>query len=87
MSIRSLWALADENKHNKKAFAHYVCAAAAVAKDAAPYFHPRLSIVEQAPSALPVKHIIEIIGGLPVGSTPDNPGGTDYSEVPPEDPR
>jgi hypothetical protein len=86
MSMRSLWALADQNKNNKKAFAHYVRAAAAVAKDAAPYFHPRISTVEQAASASPVKHIIEIIGGLPVGSTPEKPEGTEYSDVPPEEP-
>jgi hypothetical protein len=34
-----------------------------------------------------VKQIIEVIGGLPVGSTPENPGGTEYDEVPPEEPR
>jgi hypothetical protein len=86
MSMRSLWALAEENKSNKKAFAHYVRAAAAIAKDAAPYFHPRISTVEQAASTSPVKHMIEIIGGLPVGSTPERPEGTEYSEVPPEEP-
>jgi hypothetical protein len=85
MSMRSLWALADENKNNRKAFAQYVRAAAAIAKDAAPYFHPRISTVEQPVSASPVKHIIEIIGGLPVGSTPERPEGTEYSEVPPEE--
>jgi hypothetical protein len=87
MSMRSLWALADENKNNKKAFAHYVRAAAAVAKDAAPYFHPRISTVEQPPSASPQKFIVEVIGGLPVGSTPERPEGTEYDEVPPEEER
>jgi hypothetical protein len=86
MSMRSLWALADENKNNRKAFAHYVRAAAAVAKDAAPYFHPRISTVEQPVDASPVTRIIWVIGGLPRGSTPERPEGTEYDEVPPEEP-
>jgi hypothetical protein len=30
---------------------------------------------------------LEIIGGLPTGSTPENPGGTAYAEVPEEEAR
>jgi hypothetical protein len=86
-AMRLLLALADESANDKKQFEHYIRAAAAVAKDVAPYIHPRLSTVEQAASISPVKHIIEVIGGLPVGSTPENPGGTEYSEVPPEETR
>jgi hypothetical protein len=86
MSMRSLWALAEENKSNKKAFAHYVRAAAAVAKDAAPFFHPKISTTEQAPSDPSVTRRIIIEGGLPKGSTPERPEGTEYSEVPPEEP-
>ncbi|MCX7314448.1 MAG: helix-turn-helix domain-containing protein [Alphaproteobacteria bacterium] len=29
--------------------------------------------------------VLQIIGGLPQGSTPENPGGDNYSEVPPEE--
>jgi hypothetical protein len=79
-------ALADESANDKKQFEHYICAAAAVAKDVAPYIHPRLSTVEQAATNSPVKYVVEVIGGLPIGSTPENPGGTEYSEVPPEEP-
>lgn len=39
----------------------------------------------QGTGAAAVKHIIEIEGGLPMGSTPDDPGGPNYSEVPPEE--
>jgi hypothetical protein len=83
-SMRLLLALADESAHDKKQFEHYIRAAATVAKDVAPYIHPRLSTVEQPASASPVKHIIEVIGGLPVGSTPENPAGTEYDGVPQE---
>ncbi|MFY9958916.1 hypothetical protein [Bradyrhizobium sp.] len=85
MSMRSLWALADENKKDKKAFEHYI-RAAAVAKDAAPYFHPRLSTVDQAQGAGGTTIRVHVTGGLPVGSTPERPEGTEYSEVPPEEP-
>jgi hypothetical protein len=86
MSMRSLWALADENKKDKKAFEHYIRAAAAVAKDAAPYFHPRLSTIDQAQGAGATTIRVHVTGGLPVGSTPERPEGTEYSEVPPEEP-
>jgi len=78
-------ALADESANDKKQFEHYIRAAAAIAKDAAPFVHPRLSTVEQPVSASPRKLIVEVIGGLPVGSTPENPQGTHYSDVPPEE--
>jgi hypothetical protein len=87
MSMRSLWALADENKNNKKIFAHYIRAAAAIAKNAAPYFHPRISTTEQAPSDPSVTRRIIIEGGLPRGSTPERPEGDDYPDVPPEEKR
>jgi hypothetical protein len=85
-AMRVLLALADESANDKKQYEHFIRAAAGVAKDCACFVHPRLSTVEQAASTSPVKHIIEVIGGLPVGSTPENPGGTEYSEVPPEEP-
>jgi hypothetical protein len=42
-AMRQLWALAQKNKNNRKLNEHYVRAAAAVAKDLAPYIHPRIS--------------------------------------------
>ena len=84
-AMRVFSALADECVNDKKQYEHFVRAAASVAKDCACFVHPRLSTVEQAPNESPVKHIIEIIGGLPIGSTPENPGGTEYSDVPPEE--
>jgi len=86
-AMRVLLALADETANDKKQFEHYIRAASAVAKDVAPYVHPRLSTVEQSTSARPDKIVVEVIGGLPIGSTPENPGGTEYSEVPPEETR
>jgi hypothetical protein len=86
MSMRSLLALADENKKDKKAFEHYIRAAAAVAKDVAPYIHPRLSTVDQPQGAGETTIRVHVTGGLPKGSTPENPEGTEYSEVPPEEP-
>jgi hypothetical protein len=86
-AMRLLSALADESANDKKQFEHYIRAAAAIAKDAAPFVHPRLSTIEQPVSASPGKLIVEVIGGLPVGSTPENPGGMEYDEVPPEEAR
>src|SRR5580692_4251988 len=74
-AMRLLLALADESANDKRQLEHYIRAAAAVAKDVAPHVHPRLSTVEQSASASPVKDVVEVIGGLPVGSTPENPGG------------
>jgi hypothetical protein len=84
-SMRLLSALADESANDKKQFEHYIRAAAAVAKDVAPYIHPRLSTVDQSPIDRPQKITVTVIGGLPVGSTPEKPEGTEYSEVPPEE--
>jgi hypothetical protein len=86
-SMRIFLALADESANDKRQYEHYIRAAAAIAKDVAPYIHPRLSTVEQSTATKPEKVIVEVIGGLPVGSTPENPGGTEYDEVPPEEPR
>jgi hypothetical protein len=86
-AMRLLLAFADESANDKKQREHYIRAAASVAKDVAPYIHPRLSTVEQSMRDRPEKIIVEVIGGLPVGSTPENPGGTQYEEVPPEEAR
>jgi hypothetical protein len=34
-----------------------------------------------------VIHRVEVIGGLPSGSTPEKPEGDNYSDVPPEEER
>lgn len=86
-SMRVLLELADASANDKKQFEHYIRAAAAVAKDVAPYIHPRLSTVEQSARDRSEKIVVEVIGGLPVGSTPENPAGTQYEEVPPEEGR
>lgn len=54
-SMRLLLALADESSNDEKQFEHYIRAAAAVAKDVAPYIHLRISTVEQVASTSPVK--------------------------------
>jgi hypothetical protein len=85
-SMRLFSALADESANDKKQFEHYIRAAAAIAKDVAPYIHPRLSTVDQAQGAGATTIRVHVTGGLPVGSTPERPEGTEYSEVPPEEP-
>jgi hypothetical protein len=86
-SMRLFSALADESANDKKQFEHYKRAAAAVAKDFAPYIHPRLSTVDQAQGAVTTTIRVHVTGGLPVGSTPERPEGTEYNDVPPEEPR
>jgi hypothetical protein len=87
-AMRQLWALAEKNKRNRRLNEHYVRGAVDVARNLAPYIHPRISTTAAAPDTPLKKHlVIEIIGGLPIGSTPENPQGTHYSDVPPEEPR
>lgn len=87
-AMRQLWDLAEKNKRNRKLNEHYVRGAVDVAKNLAPYVHPRISSTVPASDAPPTKHlVVEIIGGLPVGSTPEKPEGTEYSEVPLEEAR
>ncbi len=85
-SMRLIWSLAQKTNSEKKKL-QYVRVAASIAKDLAPYIHPRLSPVDAKQADAPVRHVIKISGGLPEGSTPENPGGTNYDAVPPEDPR
>jgi hypothetical protein len=85
-AMRQLWALAEKHKRNPKLNEHYVRGAVAVAKDLAPYLHPRISSTVPAPDAPPRKVVVEIIGGLPPGSTPEKPEGDNYPDVPPEEP-
>ena len=78
-SMRLLLALADESAGDRKQFEHYIRAA----KDAAPYLHSRFSTIDQSTANRPDKIIVEVRGGLPVGSTPEKPEGTAYREGPP----
>jgi hypothetical protein len=86
-AMRRWWDLADKHKRSRKLNEHYLRAAVAVAKDLAPYLHPRISATVPASDEVPKKIIVEIVGGLPVGSTPEKPEGDNYSEVPPEEER
>jgi hypothetical protein len=40
-----------------------------------------LATVPSSDAASPIKVLVEVIGGLPVGSTPEQPEGTEYDEV------
>jgi hypothetical protein len=86
-SMRSLIALADESGHDPKKFEHYLRGAASIARDLAPYCHPKLSAVERPPFDSSVSRRIVIDGGLPRGSTPEKPEGDEYDDVPPEEVR
>jgi hypothetical protein len=89
-AMRHWWGLAEKHKGNRTLNEHYLRGAVAVAKDLAPYLHPRISTTVPAPSDTPPQRtrvVVEVIGGLPVGSTPERPEGTEYSEVPPEEER
>jgi hypothetical protein len=87
-AMRHWWGLAEKHKGNRKLNESYLLRAVAVAKDLAPYLHPRISATVPAPDAPQrTRVVVEIIGGLPVGSTPEKPEGTEYSEVPPEEPQ
>jgi hypothetical protein len=86
-AMRVLLALADESANDKKQYEHFIRAAAGVAKDCACFVHPRMATVEQSPIDRPQKITLTVLGGLPVGSTPERPEGTEYSDVPPEETR
>lgn len=92
--MREFWSLAQDAKKSRRARGHHLRSAAAVAKDLAPYIHPRIATTSQgnngddfgadgAPRA--IVHRVEIIGGLPQGSTPEKPEGDNYPDVPPEE--
>jgi hypothetical protein len=103
-AMREFWRLAKKSTNARKQ-SEYLRAAAAVARDAAPYFHARRVSTAMQPNGKgdeynpnagaggagdgvrEVIHRVEIIGGLPRGSTPEKPEGDDYSDVPPEEPR
>ena len=84
-AVRVLSALADECANDKKQYEHFIRAAAGIAKDAAPFIHPRLSTVEQPQGAGTTTIRLHVTGGLPVGSTPEKPEGDNYPDVPPEE--
>jgi len=85
-AMRQLWDLAEKNKRNRKLNEHYIRGAVDVAKHLAPYLHPRISSTVPPPDTTPRKVVVEIIGGLPSGSTPEKPEGDNYPDVPPEEP-
>lgn len=90
--MREFWKLANSSTNARKRVDH-LRSAAAIARDAAPYFHARIASTTTSDDRTPhpsggtreVVHRLEITGGLPRGSTPENPEGDDYSEVPPEE--
>jgi hypothetical protein len=84
-AMREFLGLAKKSTNVRKRSEH-LRAAAAIARDAAPYFHARRVSTANLPDA-PARVVVEVIGGLPVGSTPEKPEGDDYSDVPPEEPR
>jgi hypothetical protein len=84
-TMREFWGLAQKSTSARKR-SEYLRAAAAIARDAAPYFHARRVSTANQPDA-PARVVVEVIGGLPRGSTPEKPEGDDYSDVPPEEPR
>jgi hypothetical protein len=82
-AMREFWGLAQKSTNARKR-SIYLRAAAAIARDTAPYFHARRASTANTPDA---HVVVEVIGGLPRGSTPQKPEGDDYSDVPPEEPR
>jgi hypothetical protein len=78
-----------KNSTNARRRSEHLRAAAAIARDAAPYFHARRisAPVAGGDGVTEVIHRVEVIGGLPRGSTPEKPEGDDYSDVPPEEAR
>ena len=70
-SMRLFWSLAHENPNDKKAFEHFIRVAASIAKDVAPYIHPRLSTVElNGNPDRPVAHRVDLLDGIELHSLP-----------------
>lgn len=83
-AMREFWRLANKSTSARKRSEH-LRAAAAIARDAAPYFHAKRLPTTDAPAER--THItVEVIGGLPRGSTPEKPEGDEYADVPEEQP-
>jgi hypothetical protein len=87
--MREFWKLANSSTNARKRVDH-LRSAAAIARDAAPYFHARIATTtvpdDRAPHLSGAREVVrrlEITGGLPRGSTPEKPEGDDYSDVPP----
>jgi hypothetical protein len=85
-AMREFWGLAQKSTNTRKR-SEYLRAAAAIARDSAPYFHARRVSTANPPDAPAARVVVEVIGGLPRGSTPEKPEGDDYSDVPPEEAR
>jgi hypothetical protein len=89
--MREFWKLANSSTSARKRVDH-LRSAAAIARDAAPYFHARIATTTVPDDRTPhpsgareVVHRLEITGGLPRGSTAEKPEGDDYSDVPLEE--
>jgi hypothetical protein len=86
-AMRHWWTLAETHRGNRKLNDQYLRSAVAVAKDLAPYIHPKApaapSSSDDSTQRMHIK--VEVTGGLPEGSTPEKPEGDNYSDVPPEE--
>ena len=90
-AMREFWRLAKKSTNARKRGEH-LRAAAAIARDAAPYFHAKRASTTMrhdgkddggaGARVTEVIHRVEVIGGLPRGSTPEKPEGDDYADVP-----
>jgi hypothetical protein len=91
-AMRHWWDVAAEHsaKGNRRLADQYLVRAVSVARDVAVFVHPKAggsSAPNNADDPAPAQRVHVIItGGLPEGSTPDKPEGTNYSEVPEEQP-
>lgn len=86
-AMRHWWTMAEEYtaKGNRRLADQYIGRAVGVAQAVAVYVHPKAgSGSAPNPDDPPRRVHVIISGGLPEGSTPDKPEGTNYSEVPPE---
>jgi hypothetical protein len=84
-AMRHWWTLAEKHKRSPDLNEQYLRSAVSVAKDLAPYIHPKAATAPSDGSA-PARVLVEVSGGLPSGSRPDKPEGDNYSEVPEEEP-
>jgi hypothetical protein len=88
-AMRHWWDVAAEHsaKGNRRLADQYLVRAVNVARDVAVFVHPKAGGGSAPnPDDPPAKVHVIISGGLPEGSTPDKPEGTNYSEVPEEQP-
>jgi tRNA A37 threonylcarbamoyladenosine synthetase subunit TsaC/SUA5/YrdC len=82
-AMRSFQALADESKKNKRLFVRYMTAAAAVAKDAAGWVHPRIVARGRATKlALPeIKSASDIVAAMSIVTSAMSSGDLSPAEA------